>query len=202
MTYLCHEGARTYLNVSKASFFLGLISWSQLLERLKMLVSSCEQTDPTRNYAQRILRLEEVSADDDWPISENLSTEAQDDTVSPAEAAKQELPESDRAVSLIPDGSTGLSNWQFHIYDDDFFPSVPHGHARIGPRQKLDSYLGWVYQSSEQVSREPRWKIIALWNDSAFRLAAGAAVEYFTVHHPHYAGWRVVDPRRLPRRRR
>jgi hypothetical protein len=88
----------------------------------------------------------------------------------------------------------------FHRYDDDFFPSVPHGH-RKDARRKLDAYLGWVYSGSAQQSREPRWKIVALWNEAAFRDLARASIHYFVERHPAYVGWRVRNPLRLPRRR-
>ena len=97
--------------------------------------------------------------------------------------------------------AAGLSEWEFHQYDNDPYPSVPHGHKRSNHRWKLDSYQGWVYERTRQAHREPRWKIIALWNDGKFRSFALDALAYYIDHFPHYSDWRVGNPLRLPRRR-
>jgi hypothetical protein len=197
MTHLSREGAHAYLDISRWCFFVGLISWSQLLDRLAALARLAEPSDSSCTHAQRILRLEEHPPEDDWLNG----GQNQDVSSEPAETGPAKPPDDDGVLRLIPDGRTGLRGWQFNLYDDDFFPSVPHGHARQGPPpRKLDCYLGWVYHGARQTSREPRWKIVALWNDLAFRRAASAAIDYFIVHHPSYR-WRVVNPRRLPRRR-
>jgi hypothetical protein len=62
--------------------------------------------------------------------------------------------------------------------------------------------LGWVYQGSRQIRRETRARIISLWNDSGFRNMAQAAVNFYLTRFPQYGGWRVQNPRVLPRRRR
>jgi hypothetical protein len=100
---------------------------------------------------------------------------------------------------FIPSGITGLTSWQFHPFDDDFFPSIPHGHNRKNDGIKLDPYLGWIYRGSRQTAREERRKIVALWNDDGFRRAALLAIDYYLNHHPTFTGWRVSNPRRLPR---
>ncbi len=106
-----------------------------------------------------------------------------------------------QVAHLWANASTGLAQWEFHQSDPDFFPSIPHGHF-MGRRQpKLDAYVGWIYRGAEQIGREPKKKIIALWNDTTFRDFARVAIEYYIEHFPNYC-WRVADPRRLPRRRR
>src|SRR5260370_41009745 len=103
-------------------------------------------------------------------------------------------------LALIAAASTGLHHWRFYQADPDPFPSVPHGHWHSDQRRKLHAYRGWVYQEDRQIDREPRWKIIALWNDEKFRSFASAAIQYYWVTFPWHR-WPVPDPRRLPRRR-
>lgn len=206
MKYLSAKAARLYLNISKWSFFLEQIGWTQLVDRLKALSVLCEPSDPARLHAERVLRLSgvEQSSDNNWAIGKeeegdtDLSREPSffesDDEES---VSDEEL----RYLYLIAGSRTGLSNWKFHLYDPDWFPAVPHGHEKNGGPRKLDPYLGWVYQMSEQVGREDRWKIIALWNDDKFRKAALRSIDYYTGHHPHFTGWRVSNPRKLPRKR-
>jgi hypothetical protein len=66
----------------------------------------------------------------------------------------------------------------------------------------LDVYLGWIYNKSEQQTRMKKGFIIALWNDRKLREFAANAIDYYLNAHPSYGGWRVSNPRQLPRRRR
>lgn len=151
----------------------------------------------------RLLVLEgEQQHEEDWPLGE---PEPRDRT-SNIEAGwggftERGDDEDDVLIYFRAGGRTGLTAWQFHPYDPDFFPSVPHGHHLQKAKMKLDAYLGWIYQRSNQVGREPRWKIIELWNDQQFRVVAADALNYYLTNHPTYRGWRVVNPRKLPRRR-
>lgn len=93
-----------------------------------------------------------------------------------------------------------LSSWEFHKGDDDFYPSIPHGHLIADDKVKLDAYLGNVYNRGEFKYREPRESIVMLWNDEKFRKFAAESIEYYLSTHPHH-NWRVSDPKRLPRTR-
>jgi hypothetical protein len=104
-------------------------------------------------------------------------------------------------LQFTPGALTGLTQWVFHQSDPDYFPSVPHGHYQGKKQPKLDAYLGWIYDGSRQTGREPRAKIIALWNDQKFRDFARTAINFYIASFPSYRGWRVPDPRVLPRRR-
>jgi len=200
MQYLSPAAAKAYLETSKWSFLYGVIGWSQLAGRLNVLRVLCPPSSPVRVHAQRVLQLEDELSDEDWRDGDSVESEA---TPKPRWSTITTKPESrgdadeDDYVRFLPSGNTGLARWQFHLYDDDPFPAVPHGHCK---REKLDPYLGWVYERTRQSSREPRWKIVALWNDRKFREAAFAAIDYYVGHHPYYV-WRVENPRRLPRRR-
>lgn len=95
-----------------------------------------------------------------------------------------------------------LKGWEFHQADDDFFPSIPHGHEYGRKQPKLDAYLGWVYRKDQQIRRIDRTSIVNLWNDRDFRDFARVAIEYYLNRFPKYEGWRVSDPLTLPAIRR
>lgn len=206
MQYINDHGAALYKQSSDVSYQLGLVSWHELLERYKALKCMCAPGSAASVSLDRLLNVgqdEGESEEDDWTDQE---TAQRPQEASSGEGTWRELTdrvdeEDDIVLHYIPGSRTGLITWEFHPYDPDFFPSVPHGHHRQQRKTKLDAYLGWVYQRSKQVSREPRWKVIELWNDSQFRVVASNAVDYYLASHPHYAGWRVVSPRKLPRRR-
>lgn len=206
MKYLTRNASRVFLNTSKTAHLVGLISWSQLMDRLVALRDMCRPGDPSWLFADRILRLEEWDSESNWPYEgdspSNLSQGPH--SASSFGSSLDYLPDEDDEDSYLcffPGTTTGLSAWEFHQYDDDFFPSVPHGHWNGKSQPKLDPYQGWTYHGSEQKRREPKKNIVALWNDRQFREFAEIAIEYYLTHHPNYNGWRIPNPRRLPRRR-
>lgn len=101
-----------------------------------------------------------------------------------------------------------ISKWQFRVGDPDFYPSIPHGHSTINSKIKLDSYLGYIYDVSNEKTkakesdRESRQYIIDLWNDSNFRQLAIKCIDWYLDTYPSYK-WRVpVDQIRvLPKKR-
>jgi hypothetical protein len=200
MGYLTPEASATYLEITKRSFMLGVVSQGQLLARLVALRLMCKPNDPALLEAQRILQLDPEYPTDEW--SDGGAWAEKSEPANKAEERGKQADDDDVIFRFIPHGNTGLSNWEFHPYDADYFPSVPHGHYQGKPQPKLDAYLGWVYNGVRQVSREPRSKIVALWNDSSFRAVAMAAINYYLTTFPSYSGWRVKNPRALPRRRR
>ena len=206
MKLLTRDAARLFLNSSRNAFLFGLISWSQLLDRLVALKGMCSPTNSAGMTADRILRAEEWENGDDWQYEgESLSNRQQDeDKPSSSRSSLDYFPDEDEDgayLCFLAGTHTGLSNWEFHQYDDDYFPSIPHGHWNNRNQPKLDPYQGWVYQGSKQQRREPKKNIIALWNDRQFREFTQVAIDYYLTHHPSYGGWRVPNPGRLPRRR-
>lgn len=95
--------------------------------------------------------------------------------------------------------------WMFHQYDDDFFPSVPHGHLQPKPRIKLDAYRGYAYDTSHgntALQREDRDFIVGLWRSPKYRVFARKALDYFILQHASFNWWeqrRILHPLRLPR---
>jgi len=206
MKYLSAKAARLYLNISKWSFFLEQIGWTQLVDRLEALSVLCSPSDPALLHAERVLRLSGVEqpSDNNWSLGneeEADSDVSRESSFFESDGKESVSDEELRYLYLLVGSHTGLSNWKFHLYDADWFPAVPHGHERNGGPLKLDPYLGWVYRkSAPPIRREDRWKIIALWNDDKFREAALRSIHYYIEHHPYFT-WRISDPRKLPRKR-
>jgi hypothetical protein len=139
----------------------GLISWSQFMDRLVALRDMCSPDDPSCWLAERMLRLEEWTSESNWPYEEDLPSNLNQ---GPNQASSLDIlpdylsdeDDEDLYLRFFPGAATGLSAWEFHQYDDDFFPSVPHGHWNGRKQPKLDPYQGWVYHGSEQKRREQR----------------------------------------------
>ncbi len=176
----------------------GVLSWDQYLLRLRFIRDNVESGSLEAKAADQILASKDADTEEEWPLGEpeQLASEA-DPSESQVSVPKAAEP---GVVHFLAAGSTGLSQWWFRLADPDFFPSVPHGHWHSDRRKKLDAYRGWIYRGDKQIDREPRWKIIALWNDEKFRSFASMAIGSYLVSFPRYV-WPVPDPRRLPRRR-
>lgn len=195
---LSSAAADIYMATSGVALTLGVLSWDQYLLRLRFVRENAESGSLQGNAARHILGLEDVEAEEEWPLGGLEQMDLDGDPSDP----QASLPKDDDTGLLYFQavGSTGLSQWFFHQGDADFFPSIPHGHTTSGRRRKLDAYRGWIYREDKQDGREPRWKIIALWNDEKFRAFASTAIAYYVSEFPRY-GWRVPNPMRLPRRR-
>ena len=192
MRHLTRKASKAYFDLSRFSYIFDLVGWMHFLDRMSVLKDITRPKDPIHVRATRILEIEEWLQNDQWLDEPNeINTE---------ESIRVIVQRKGEAFLFLV-GIPGLQNWYFHQYDDDFFPSIPHGHWKGKKRQKLDSYLGWVYDGSKQTRREQRSLIIRLWNDEGFREFSATAVDYYMSHHPHYTGWRVSNPKRRPRKR-
>ncbi|MDP2738043.1 MAG: hypothetical protein Q8O82_04855 [Pseudorhodobacter sp.] len=171
------------------------------LERLYVLEWTGNPNDGAVVFAKEIL------TDHDWPADGGDggygASERQNNDKSPTKDPQERGDDDDDRDSIIRYiANVGGDDWIFHRGDADFFPSIPHGHKKRQNLVKLDPYLGWMYERSNQCGRIKREDIIALWNDDKFRDMASVAIDYYLFNHPHYTGWRVASPRRIPRRGR
>lgn len=209
MKYLSDIAARELLWAVRANFSAGFVSWTETLDRLVALHDMARPGSSTQIFAVRLLRLEGWPIDTDWGSESNEpSRQADDEEATSSQILR--MPRKDNPGSgedssidwvYFASSVSGLQEWEFHQYDADPHPSVPHGHKRTSHRWKLDAYQGWVYLRSRQDHRSPRWKIVALWNDRKFRAFALDSIQYHLDNHPHHRDWPVINPRRLPRRR-
>ena len=74
--------------------------------------------------------------------------------------------------------------WIFHAYDDDFFPSVPHGHSKE-KNYKLDIYKGIVYDSKRnKVGVIKDKELQKLHNQPKFQHLVDKAKDYYNNLNP------------------
>lgn len=207
--YLSSRAAKELLEIIQHSYFGGLIPWGETASRLEALAMLCEPNAGPNTVARRVLAMNDFAIEGEWPDDSEsqrnalFGGEIPEPTRTTVQLVRQDWDDDsdDFVLQLIPAGSTGLSSWIFHQADEDPFPSIPHGHLHGKSQPKLNPYTGWIYNGSQQTSREKRKKIVALWNDSKFRNFAREAIDFYLGKFPKYTGWRVPNPRRLPRKR-
>ncbi|RAS91804.1 hypothetical protein A3863_04820 [Priestia endophytica] len=69
--------------------------------------------------------------------------------------------------------------WTFHAYDDDPFPSIPHGHSLDGNvAYKLEVYDGDIYSDGVVHCRLRKSDYERLWNDEKFKELVEKAKKY------------------------
>ena len=201
--FLSREAAQDYLLLTLRSYEYGIIDVSIFLERLAALSSFGNSVNGATAFADEILHDHDWRRDDnDWSDDRSGQeiSELSNNNGGRSADGRSDGDSDDRMIHLVI--AVGGNDWEFHPFDDDWFPSVPHGHKRPGrSTDKLDPYLGWVYDKSKQSGRLKRKAIISLWNDERFRETASRSIGYYLDKHRHYRGWRVPNPRRLPRRR-
>ena len=75
--------------------------------------------------------------------------------------------------------------WEFHAYDDDPFPSEPHGHS-LNPyhKYKLDVYSGKVYDFNRQVGKASKKDLERLFEDRKFQQLIKIAKEHSESNKP------------------
>lgn len=76
--------------------------------------------------------------------------------------------------------------WEFHVYDEDFFPSVPHGHSIDGKRKyKLHVYSGNIYDiNNNVVGKADEKSLHRLHKDPRFRSLVVEAIKYYNSSNP------------------
>jgi hypothetical protein len=211
MQFFTRDAAIDYAQLTSIAFHYEIIGTTHWLARIVALPQLAEPSlaadvrDFLVAHAGDFLSAEEWPMEDDWASTPNQEASAlpvQDEEGSQTTGeGKGSVGRPNRPIDyLTPVGA--LKDWTFHLADDDFFPSIPHGHWKARPQPKLDAYLGWVYDRAVQQKRVKREDIVALWNEDKFRVFARQAIDYYLTHYPDYTGWSVLNPRRLPRRRR
>ena len=201
--FLSQEAAQDYFHLTKFSYDYRIIGEFIFLERMAVLSSIGNATDGGTVCASELLQeLDRPEDHFDWSddLTGQDSSEVSDNNGERSTMRRSDDDPDNPFLQLVV--AVDGNRWEFHPFDNDWFPSVPHGHKRRGrSTDKLDPYLGWVYDKSKQSGRLKRKAIISLWNGDKFRETAHRAIDYYLCQHHHYNGWRVPNPRRLPRRR-
>lgn len=196
--HLSADATNDFLDLTVASRNFGIIDRTIFFERMFVLSMIGDPTDAATAYAHGVVRRNEwPSPEDEWGHMSDHGTEEKEE----GDAFESRWHHDEDGYVYFMKNAGELRNWFFRPGDPDFFPSIPHGHWENRDFPKLDAYLGWLYNGSKQDGRLKRKSIIALWNDQRFRDVAASAIDYYLTNHPHYNGWRVLNPRRLPRMR-
>ena len=192
------DASSEYLRLSLYSFDTSLIGRTQLDARFEVLCQLARPDDAATHFALKLLGKETVDQEDfcKWKNEEQLSDE---DCLFESDGPYIDPVDQTLAFKIV---SGPLKVWEFHQADDDFFPSIPHGHHQGRKQPKLDVYLGWIYDHAKQIDRLDRQFIVSLWNDRSFRSFARIAITYYLDTYPGYTGWTISDPRVLPKIRR
>jgi hypothetical protein len=195
-------GFKCYLTLTNLAYNYSIIDEKILFARfaeLSFLLRNSDQDSREEldrlieSYGEQYSRILEVSYQ--GKLSQNkVSQESRS-----GQSVKRE--HRDPVIHLITRISGKISKWNIHPFDEDPFPSIPHGHALVNNNLKLDAYLGHIYNKGEWSDRESRNFMISLWNDEKFRNTARSAILYYLEHHPEFT-WKVADPLKLPRRRK
>lgn len=91
--------------------------------------------------------------------------------------------------------------WKFHAYDDDPFPSVPHGHS-VNSVHKLHVYSGEIYKGKNVWGIIKKKELERLWDDPRFVKYVEVAKQYHEQKQKEAnITRRYGHKRRAPRRR-
>jgi hypothetical protein len=200
MKYLNQTAASVYMGLCRESLYIGLIGIDTFLTRIGALRQMCDPESQIWHYANSLLNSEDWGEDVLWHYEDESDNKGGEE-IHPDDSLGETRFEDPEIFLFMPTSSTGLQDWEFHKGDPDPQPSVPHGHRYIKDMQKLDPYLGYVSSKGKEINRVSRESIVKLWNLKKFRDFALEAIEHFMQQNKSWAGWRVLNPRKIPRRR-
>lgn len=195
MRYLSEEAANLFLGISRFSLSVGITNYETFLARIDHLCHMLPSSNQKKNQLLGSLHSERWDdllswPDDSWPRADHSEIDRT--------KFKRQSPASP-GVLLFISSIPGMNQWEFHKGDPDPYPSVPHGHHCSTHHNRLDPYLGRVYCKSQELKRVPRDLIIELWNSKKFREFSIEAIEHFRQQNLNWTGWRVANPKRIPR---
>jgi hypothetical protein len=202
MEYLDADAAETFYMLSVISFECGAIDQNAFGERMACLVSmlapDCPGIGDLREYLPDAPSEEtEATSDVDGEIHIEHAARSRDVFATRAGERYCEEPRLYCYVRSV----AGMKKWEFHLFDRDPTPSIPHGHHKED-HLKCDPYNGRVYYnrkkkevSSERLTKKTR---VALWQDTDFREFALKAIIWYEGEYPYFP-FRVLHPHRLPR---
>ncbi len=188
---LTPESRNAYIFMSDWEFGTGIIGLAELYERWKILdwlyLEDKGMSDPRGASTEA----EEVPREPQAPIQ----------TGADATGGAKDQQDPSPPMKLIPRGLR--HRWSFTLGDDDFYPSVPHGHLndKTNPWPKLNPYGGRAFAEKDVEDKKLRllrWEMVLLWNDEGFLGHARKQIEWYHVEHPRYP-FPVTHKFRLPR---
>lgn len=209
MLYLDRKAAETFFSAVFNSYNVGLIGHIELCHYLNELL---DLIDRETIFAEEIKRIiychwgepfsDESEQTRDVPTELKVTLLHPDlDKKGSSTLYEQDLFEKKSLSIEFISSVNGMNKWEFHAYDADPFPSVPHGHWKDKGKFKLNPYSGRAYDThndEDTRKRLSRSERIALWNDAKFRRFALNAISWYTTEYPKY-DFGIPHPFRLPR---
>lgn len=205
---ITETGFYAYLYLSSVAYEQGFLPWRSFQQRMEFLFDLTKDKRLRTHLATSFEYLMEQSVEASESEGEEASGKIQPvhgGSILEGLNAKNQLEKNDHNVStyLTTTGGVLGYKWEFRKGDPDFWPSVPHGHLNSKDKIKLDAYLGFTYDVSnndKRLKRETKVFICDLWNQERFRKFAIETIDHFISGHPYFH-WRVPHPRVLPKRK-
>ena len=207
MDFLEEAGAYVYLFTSRESLNYGFISVFEYLSRLRHLRQMLPPESLLGDFILEELFWQPPDIEKDgFLLDEDSETQGSTVNSEAGENGASWRKDYDDGYLEFLTKSKGVlgDKWMFHQYDNDHFPSIPHGHLNKNKSIKLDAYRGYTcdtLNNNKLLQRETKRFIINLWNNPEFRTFAVRAIDYYLEHFPYFK-WRVRHPKKLPRTRR
>ena len=197
---LTAEAASDYYELTLIESEFGLIGLTELYSRLSFLIQNSDSDlyYPFIDYDSLIERTPDEEDNDsqgEWTVESSFIEQSEESRI--GRRYRVSIPPQPLLLHFMSPSVPGGRKWEFHQADVDPNPSVPHGHDTAS-RRKLDSYTGRTYIKRREAAKEPRALIVALWNDTKFRIFARKAVQWYMATYPRYH-WRVRNPLRFPK---
>lgn len=203
--YLNPDAAREYLYACELSYHAGIIEFRELMQRLNTLYSLVPQNFYFGHQLNARIngfkkKFENENIEECFPESNvevNIFVKNQEDTSVEPQCNTYDDFEDEEKIEFLTDTAGKVSKWEFHKGDADPYPSVPHGHATINDKIKLNPYSGKIFKGKIYKFQEEKKFIIYLWNNDKFRVFALEAIDHFIGKNPHH-NFKMKDPRKIP----
>lgn len=206
------EAISTFLFLTDISYEFGLITRKVFKERLATLYE-LNGLDIEEFYDIHIeVIFDEKYQPDFQQTVDYREFSLQEIGLGNAVKINSELYSKDDKLFFITEQQGKYCRWNFHEYDVDDKPSIPHGHGIERRKIKLDPYRAQIFDIDKgfdkPIAKEDKSLIRYLWNNNDFRNLATIAIKHHITnlnkHHLYWTEYRGLThtPLRLPRRRR
>lgn len=96
-----------------------------------------------------------------------------------------------RRMGYRPPFQMNRMKWEFHSYDVDPFPSIPHGHS-VSSVHKLQVYSGEVYNGKKVCGKIKKKEFDRLWSDPRFNEYVKIAKKFHENNNKKGHRWRMA----------
>ncbi|MBR0156246.1 MAG: hypothetical protein IJM20_01840 [Clostridia bacterium] len=96
--------------------------------------------------------------------------------------------DSGKRVNYVTNFQIHRQIWDLNMYDDDNWPSVPHGHSLDG-KYKLNVWTGEIFEitTKKRVGHARKKELNVLYSNNEFIKFARSAIQYHKEHFPYHS---------------